>query len=144
MTTRIPELLLLVILLIFVSACSPGAPAAPPTPLPAATAAQLIERFKGAGLEVADVQPIGGTGASFEGVIDSMEFFTPSLCDGCTSMVLVFDSESHALKARTVSEQIGESNDAFKFHHYQKGPLLVRIGGLIEETEANRYKQALE
>ena len=140
MITRIPELLLLIFLLIFVSACSAGAA---PAPIPVATAAQLIETFKGAGLEVADVQPIGGPGASFAGVADSMEFYTPSLCGSCTSIVFVFDSEEQALGAKGVFQQIDQSNEGFKFHLYQEGPLLLRIDGLVDEAEANRYGQVL-
>lgn len=133
-----PAIFLLAIYLILV-ACGPAAPAAP-TAVPSAD--QLIEALKVASLEVTEVQPAGDL-SQMQGAKEGLKFYTPSLCDGCSSMVLLFNSEADALAVKGFIEQAGQTNDAFKFHLYQNGRVLLRMGGLIDKAQADKYAQAL-
>lgn len=119
--------------------CGPSAPAAP-TPVPSAD--QLIKALEAASLEVAEVQSAGDL-SQMTGAVEGLKFYTPSLCDGCSSMVLIFDSEANALGMKGFIEQAGKTNDAFKFHLYQNGRVLLRMGGLIDKAQSDKYAQAL-
>lgn len=133
------ENFLLACCLMLVTACGQSAPAQP-TPVP--TANQLIENLKAASLEVAEVQPAGDL-SQMQGAKEGLKFYTPSLCDGCSSMILIFDSEASALGTKGFIEQAGKTNEAFKFHLYQNGRVLLRMGGLIDKGQADKYAQAL-
>jgi hypothetical protein len=124
---------------LILATCGPAAPAAP-TPVPSAD--QLIKTLEAASLEVTEVQPLEDL-SSMEGAVEGLKFYTPSLCDGCSSVVLIFDSEASALTMKGFIEQAGKANEAFKFHLYQNGRVLLRMGGLIDKAEADKYAQAL-
>lgn len=127
------RLLTLIFLLTCALACAPAV-------TPASTAQGLIGQLKAAGLEVERAAPLDGAPA---GTVVAIKFYTPSLCDGCSSIVLIFESEAKALEALAQLDLAAQTSDAFKFHIYRKGPVLLRMGGLIEKSQADRYAAAL-
>jgi len=127
---------LLLCSLILLTACS----SSPPAPTPVPTANQLVQTLQSAHLEVTDIQPVEELPA---GGVEGLKFYTPSLCDGCSSMVFVFDSEASAVETKGMIEQAGKASETFKFFVYHNGRVLLRMGGLIDQTQADKYAQAL-
>lgn len=142
---RITPAILLTPLLALTLACSLGSltQSATPKPTQVPTARELIYTLQRAGLEVADVQALDSSNSPLLGEVENLKFYTPSLCDGCSSLVIIFDSEASALTARGMIQRAGETNDAFKFHLYQNGRVLLRMGGLIDKGQADKYAQAM-
>jgi hypothetical protein len=127
--------LLLVLLLL---ACA--LPGTHPTPTPVPSAVDLLGRLIAAGLEVKKTGPVGDFPP---GGVDGSKFYTPSLCDGCSSLILIFDSEASALQAIAFFDQAAQTSEAFNFHIYRNGRVVLRMGGLIDESNARRYAEAL-
>lgn len=141
---------ILVLFVILLAACTSPQPAASPTdtPLPAAptpiplpaTATEALAAFQAAGLEVERVEKMTDLPPD---AIEGVKFYTPSLCDGCSSMVFVFANEAQALTTQGIFIEVGKTNEALRFWVYRQGPVLLRIGGLIDETEAKKYAAAV-
>lgn len=112
---------------------------ATPAPTPVPSSSDIISRLQSAGLQVEQVGPVGELPP---GGVDGLKFYTPDLCDGCSSMVIVFDSEGSALNAVALFDRAAQTSEALRFHVYQDGRVLLRMGGVIDEAEAKRYADA--
>lgn len=112
-----------------------------PTPNPSpATVNEVLAAFRTAGLEVERAGPVDGLPPD---AIEGVKFYTPSLCDGCSSMVFVFGNEGQALTTKAIFIEMGKTNEALRFWLYHRGPVLLRIGGLIDEAEAVKYAKTV-
>lgn len=122
------------LLSIMIVGCSQVMPEVPPT------VDNQIEALKAANLEVEQVSPLEDLPP---GATEGSKFYTPSHCDGCSSVILIFENEGQLLTTKAMMIEAGKTNDALKFHVYHSGRVLLRMGGIMDQRKAHRYASAL-
>ena len=104
--------------------------------MPSVTSAQdVLDLIATAGLEIQSIEWLAIDSSDLEGTVEQVKFYTPSLCDGCSSMVIGFDSAAHA-QTGEITIQVFVPG---QFHVYRRGRLLLRMGGLIAKSQADQY-----
>jgi hypothetical protein len=105
-------------------------------PIPSVTSAQdVLDLIAAAGLEIQSIEWLTLDSSDLEGTVEQVKFYTPSLCDGCSSMVIGFDSEAAAQTGEITFQVLVPG----QFHVYRCGRLLLRMGGLKAKPQADLY-----
>lgn len=116
-------------------------PAPPPTATRVPTIEEVLAAFRAAGLEAENVEPFAAT--DLDGVVSAVKFETPSLCDGCSNLLFIFETAAAAGDAEAFFGTICKNNEFLCFHVYRRGRLLIRLSDLIPEPDAQQYERVL-
>lgn len=111
------------------------------------TSQQVVDAFKGAGLEVAQLRPYNpgfatATTAPFQ-YVDGFNFNLPTVSTGAAGSVTSFQSSGEMDKAKAWVADLGKNGGIFSFRTYQRDNILVAISSSVPEATAKQYETVL-
>lgn len=112
----------------------------------AATAAELVDAFDEAGLEVGSPRPMtrDDYGIAPMKAVEAIKIGLPSLCDDCGGRVLRFDTAEDLADTKAYYDELGRESAALFSHTFTRGLLLIQLNGELPDAEAAAYNDVLQ